>query len=189
MTSLTDRKNELRQRLRKERNDYYDKEAASKLICDKLQSHPDFRSAQTVRLYVSARSEVRTHDLIQQELGGRKRIVIPFCQGDELVPWELREWSELAPGAFGILEPHDELRTASGRLVAPEDVDLICIPGIVFDRAGNRLGSGRGFYDRLLPQLREDAIKIALAYECQIVAEMPVERHDIPVDIVVTQAS
>ena len=187
--SLARRKSALRRHLRKQRNEFADRSAASQAICDKLQSLPAYQAANVVMMYVDVRCEVETRELIRKEIGGSRCVVIPFCQGDELVPWELRNWTELSTGAFGILEPNVDLREAPSRCVEPGSIDLICVPGVGFDRAGNRLGSGRGYYDRLIPRLRPDAIKVGLAYECQIVPEIPIERHDIPMDILVTEAS
>ena len=139
--------------------------------------------------YVDARSEVRTKTLIQKLLAGDKTVVIPYCDGDDLIPWQLTDWDELTVGAFGILEPRSELRTIRQRNIEPREIDLVCVPGLGFDQVGNRLGSGRGYYDRLLPRLRSDAIKVGLAYECQIVPQLSTEPHDVPMDLVITEAN
>ena len=182
-------KSELRKQLRTLRSEQVAKRAASQIICQRLAELPAYRSARVVMHYVDVRSELQLRAVIQREGGGAKRVVVPYCDGDDLAPWELKDWNELTSGAFGILEPRDDLRLAADRFVTPECIDLICVPGVGFDRQGNRLGSGRGYYDRLLPKLRPDAIKIGLAYECQVVREIPVESHDVPMDFILTEAS
>jgi 5-formyltetrahydrofolate cyclo-ligase len=89
--------------------------------------------------------------------------------------------SQLVAGSFGILEP-----AAAAPIVDPEDIDAILVPGVAFDVTGNRLGHGGGYYDRLLPRLRGDALRIGLAFDEQVFEEIPVEEHDAPLDAVVT---
>ena len=186
-TSLT--KPEARQRMREVRRLQSNKESLSDTICERLRSHAAFGTAKVVMVYIHARSEVRTDTLVQELLASSRTVAIPFCEGDELIPWQLVTRNELAVGAFGILEPKNELRELPTRQVDPAAIDLIVVPGLAFDRWGNRLGSGRGYYDRLLPRLRPDAIKIGLAYECQIVADLATQAHDVPMDFVITEAS
>lgn len=88
--------------------------------------------------------------------------------------------TQLQPGAFGIKEPQPELPTApSGR------IDIFICPGLAFDPRGGRLGRGRGFYDRLLANAREDALKIGVGYACQMVEDTFPEDHDIAMNAVV----
>lgn len=89
--------------------------------------------------------------------------------------------SHLVAGPFGILEPK-----ASAPMVEPEKIDVMLVPGIAFDVAGNRIGYGGGYYDKMLPRLRGDTVSIGLAFDEQIFEELPVEDHDTPVDVVVT---
>jgi len=179
-------KDELRSRMRKLRRAQPGKEELSRKICERVAALPEFEAAATIMLYVDARSEVRTGALLRETLHRGKTVVIPYCDGDELVPWRLRSLDELSPGAYGILEPRAELRTAD-RHIGAGSIDLICVPGIAFDRRGNRLGSGKGYYDRLLPRLRPDAIKVGLAFECQTVDAVPVDGHDVPMGVVMSE--
>ena len=91
---------------------------------------------------------------------------------------------DLVAGVWGILEP-DPARCA---LVDPLDVDWALIPGLAFDASGGRLGYGAGFYDRLLPDLPPATPRVAAAFGCQIIDEIPREAHDLAVDRVVTDA-
>jgi 5-formyltetrahydrofolate cyclo-ligase len=90
----------------------------------------------------------------------------------------------LEEGAFGILEPAEELPRAE-----PSDIDLVLVPGVAFDAGCNRIGYGGCFYDNLLPLLRPDALKVGLAYDVQLVDEVPAEAHDVRLDFVVTPAA
>jgi 5-formyltetrahydrofolate cyclo-ligase len=86
------------------------------------------------------------------------------------------------------LEPKAELREVASKRLQPQDLDLIMVPGVAFDRNGGRTGHGKGYYDKLLEHARLDAPLIALAFECQLFPEIPCESHDIYMDKVVTQS-
>ena len=88
----------------------------------------------------------------------------------------------LIPGVFDILVPPGENLLTS---VAP--TDLVLIPGVGFDRAGHRLGRGRGYYDRALRGVLAGALRVGLAHECQVVSHIPVDEHDERVDYIVTE--
>ena len=95
--------------------------------------------------------------------------------------------NELAEGTFAILEPRPELRDRPERRVDVAEVDLVVVPGVAFDARGGRLGHGQGYYDRLLKHARPDATLVALAFECQMFAEIPVGPRDVVVDWVITE--
>ena len=138
-----------------------------------LEQHPLFLAAQTVLLYWSMPEEVDTHALIRK-WSERKRIVLPRVCGEEL---ELRLYDpeRMVPGYRGILEP------AEDALPVPDaEIDLAIVPGLAFDRAGHRLGRGKGYYDRLLPRLH--CPKLGLAFPCQVLDEVPIEAHDVALD-------
>ena len=141
-----------------------------------VEALPEFRRAHTVLLYMALPDEVPTLDFIRK-WAGVKRFALPVVNGDSLL---LREYQaeRLAPGWKGILEPD-----ASAPSVLPSEIDLALIPGVAFDRCGGRLGRGGGFYDRLLPQL--GCPVIGLCRQWRIVAQVPREPWDAPVDGVV----
>lgn len=143
-----------------------------------LEIHPVFRAAKTVLLYHSLPDEVDIHDFIRKWCE-KKRILLPVVTGDEL---KLRTYSgpgNLAIGAYGIEEPTGEFFTDYSA------IDLIVVPGVAFDRKGNRLGRGKGYYDRLLPQI-PSAYKAGICFSFQIVEEIPAEPFDICMDEVIT---
>ena len=140
---------------------------------------------QTVMLYVSAfPEELRTDEYWARAYEGGKRVISPRV---DRAARRLRLYrvedprTELRPGVLGIPEPRDDLPE-----VAPESIDWVLVPGLAFDEQGYRLGRGAGHYDRLLPRLRPDAVCWALCLSCQLVAGLPVEPHDMPLDGVCT---
>jgi 5-formyltetrahydrofolate cyclo-ligase len=99
----------------------------------------------------------------------------------------LEDMEELAIGMYKILEPKPELRSLPGKRVAVDELDLIMVPGVAFDRRGARMGHGFGYYDKLLEHARRDAPLVALAFECQIFPEIPTQAHDIFMDKIITE--
>lgn len=136
-------------------------------------------------LYVHVRSEVRTTSLIQSCLQAGQQVVVPYCEGQHLKLFRLHALQELKPGRFGIQEPPEELRTPK-RIAQPADLDWIALPGLGFDRQGQRLGYGQGFYDRLLATVPATTTLAGLAYECQLFAFIPSQPHDVPLDLLIT---
>lgn len=143
-----------------------------------LEAHPAFRAANTILLYYSLADEVATHDFIRK-WSHKKRILLPVVTDSDI---ELRAYSsstEMETGAFGIEEPTGEA------FCNFEEIDLAVIPGVAFDKQGNRLGRGKGYYDRLLPKLSA-AYKIGICFPFQLVECVPTEAFDIRMDIIIT---
>lgn len=163
------------------------KDELSRIICGKFAALPEYAEAATVMFYVHVRSEVRTRGFLRQALGEGKRLVVPYCLGDELRLFLLRSMEELATGTYGIPEPKPELRELSARCVDISQLDLIMVPGVGFDRQGGRLGHGKGYYDRLLGRARPDTPRVALAFECQVFAKIPMLPGDVSMDKVITE--
>jgi 5-formyltetrahydrofolate cyclo-ligase len=140
--------------------------------------------ARTVALFASLEDEPATRPIFEALRGRDRSCFFPRCRDDgglDLV--EIGAWGELEPGHYGILEPPD------GRPpIAPENLDLILVPGVAFDARGGRLGRGRGFYDRVLPRAGEPGAPIVfgLAFEFQIVDRVPTGERDRPVDAILT---
>jgi len=96
---------------------------------------------------------------------------------------------ELAVGMYKILEPKVELRNLPEKQCRPEELDLVMVPGVAFDRRGGRMGHGKGYYDKLLQHARPDTPLVALAFECQLFPEVPVAPHDIFMDKIISEAA
>ena len=116
-----------------------------------------------------------------------KRVVVPYCVGGQIQLFLLADVEELAAGGLGILEPKPALRGDPSRHVEPAGLDLVLVPGVAFDRRGGRLGRGKGYYDGLLAHIRPDTSLVALAFECQIVPEIPMLPHDVYMHKVITE--
>lgn len=153
-------------------------------IQKQLESFPLFKNAKTVLFYISKKDEVDTHQLIKNHLKLKDKIVvIPITHPDTktLSLSVLKNFDDLKKGAFDILELPLEKRIS----IDPKAIDLVIVPGLLFDKQGHRLGHGHGYYDRLLKKIT--APKIGLAYACQIVPKLMNEAHDVPVDHIVTE--
>ncbi len=156
----------------------------SRLVCDAAVRWLSQRSAlQTIAVFSALPGEPDLSE-IAAGLPGR-RFVYPKVAGDHLTFHAVANPAvELAPGAFGILEPIPSLAE-----VPALEIDAFFCPGIAFDPCGGRLGRGRGFYDRLLAQARPDALKIGICFPSQIVPDTFPEPHDIHMDAVLTPNS
>lgn len=151
-------------------------------IMSRLFSLSEFRGAKTIMFYVDAGNEVKTRDGITKALSEGKRVVVPKVKkGYGLLAIEIKSLDELSPGTFGILEPAGE------KGISPEEIDLVVVPGVAFDKKGNRMGYGAGYYDSFLPKLRPEVKKVAVAFEIQVTDSLPAEEHDVKMDLIITE--
>jgi 5-formyltetrahydrofolate cyclo-ligase len=183
------KKAQIREQARKNRIAQKDKDSVSRQIVGSFMALPAYATARTIMWYVDAGSEVRTRNSLPEALQGGNRIVVPYCivETNQLELFLLEDMDELAEGAHKILEPRDDLRMQPGKRVAPEELDLVMVPGVAFDPSGGRMGQGKGYYDRLLARVRPDAPLVALAFECQMFLAIPVATHDVFMDLVQTE--
>jgi 5-formyltetrahydrofolate cyclo-ligase len=137
-------------------------------------------------LYVNHGFEVNTRGILNRCLGYNKIVVLPAFN-TETFQMKLMKvdnlGTELKIGPRGILEPDP----AICKVVPIERIDIAIIPGVALDEKGGRIGSGEGFYDRLIPKLPITTRKVSLAFECQIIQQVPMESHDKYVDIIITE--
>lgn len=192
MPSTALNKKQLKQQIREQghsaRNSQEEKDSLSQQIVGKFMELPEYATATTVMFYVDVRSEVRTRFALPAAIESEKRIVVPYCVDGELELFLLEDMAELDIGMYKILEPCSELREIAEKAISPEDLDLVMVPGVAFDSQGGRTGHGNGYYDKLLQHAREDAPLIALAFDCQIFPDIPVKKHDVFMDKVITQS-
>ena len=185
--SVNDSKREIREAARAKRKAQPDKDELSRAICRTFAGLSEYQAAETILYYLDVRDEVRTRHDLPAALARGKRIIVPYCAGGRLELFHLESLEELAVGKFGILEPRPELRELAAKRVEIAVVDLVMAPGVAFDRRGGRLGHGLGYYDKLLEGARPDAPIVALAFECQMFAEIPTQAHDVRMDRIVTE--
>ena len=145
----------------------------------KLEDHPLFRKAHTVLLYHSLPDEVQTHGFIEK-WSTVKSFVLPVVKGDELELRHYEKGKDMRKGSFGIDEPADGLPANEN------EIELAIIPGVAFDRKGNRLGRGKGYYDRTLDRL-PGAYRIGICFGFQLVENVPTEQNDRPMDEIWTE--
>lgn len=147
----------------------------------RLLACPQVQSAGTILLYYSMAGEVDTHDLADHLLALGKTVLLPrVIDGSNMELAVYTGRGSLRPaGAFHILEPQGRAFTDYG------SISVAVVPGIAFTSDGRRMGRGRGYYDRLLPQLHH-AFKIGLCFPFQLLDDIPTDSHDIPVDVVVS---
>jgi 5-formyltetrahydrofolate cyclo-ligase len=179
-------KKEIRSSILKKRNNmrFPDVLKKSKRIKDQLFHMDEFKDAKTILFYISYDNEVNTHKMIQECLTMKKRIAVPITDENAraIICSTLNQWDDLKPGTYTILEPRRECV----KEISPESIDLFIIPGIAFDCQGNRIGHGMGYFDRLL-QKKIHAHLLGLAFELQIVENIPPEKHDKKVEKIVTE--
>ncbi len=164
-------------------------QADSRKIFDRLCSMEEFYTSRIIMSYVSFGNEVNTLHFIERCLSMGKRICVPLITTSSdgkksMIASEIFSMEDdLAPGTMGILEPAE----GKVRELEPGLIDLVIVPGIVFSIDRYRIGYGGGYYDRFLPLLRKDCLKAGVAFELQIRDRVPVESHDFPVDVVITE--
>ncbi len=157
----------------------------SLLILKKLFALVEFKRAKNILFYASFDGEVDTLEMMKQSLALGKKIALPsiHMKDKKITPTYVHDLEEdLVPGPYGIHESrHKNLHSTTC-----EDMDLLIVPGVAFDRDNYRLGRGAGYYDRFLSRLTKDIPAIGLAFAFQIVNRLPRQEHDIPMTHVIT---
>ena len=174
-------KRELRQQIRAQKRRWTSQlPELSEQICSKVLALACWQEAGTLLMYYPLPDEVDVRPLINEAFESGKRVLLPVVKGEELELHLYEGEGSLKEGAFGIMEP-------TGSLFALDNYDgiqLALIPGMAFDGVGHRLGRGKGYYDRLLPKLKDTKL-IGLCFPFQLLDEVPAESHDISVGEVI----
>ena len=158
----------------------------SLLIGQRLFKLKEFLQGSTVMAYADFRNEVATGPIITKAMEMGKRVALPLTVPNrrEIIPSLILNYpGDLRPGNWGIPEPGPGLL----RPLSPEEIDVVLVPGVAFDPAGNRLGYGGGYYDRFLPRLGRRAVFVALAFELQILEHIKPGRYDRAVHYIITE--
>ena len=155
-------------------------EAASKRLTELFLNTEEYKQAKAIYGYLPYNQEIRTVPLLEQALRDGKKVAVPKVYGDAMRFIWMQDLSRVEKGYAGIPEPVDD------QPVAMDETALVLMPGLAFDRSGNRMGYGGGFYDRFLAQ-QPNHPTVALCYDFQLVDEIPVGEYDIPVDRVVCE--
>lgn len=163
-----------------------DIEKKSDNIKGELFTFSAFDEAETILFYLAVKDEVQTEKMIEESLQKDKRVVVPFIdwQRKEILPSEIKDLAkDIKIGILKIPQPKKNFYSP----FSPASIDLVIIPGVVFDRKGNRLGFGGGFYDRFLGKLSDITKLVGLAFELQLVDNVPSQSHDVAVDYLITE--
>jgi 5-formyltetrahydrofolate cyclo-ligase len=188
MQDLKEKKSEIRRKTRANRQKLSEVARAkkSKAIMEFLFDFANFREARTVLFYMDTGSEVATEGMIRKTLEFEKVVALPWVDEREerIVPLKIDDLDrDVRVGYRKIREPIAQ----QCKEIPIGNIELAIIPGIAFDERGGRIGHGTGFYDRFIPDLDVTTRKVALAFECQIVPQIPMEPHDRYIDIIITE--
>jgi 5-formyltetrahydrofolate cyclo-ligase len=180
-----DEKSELREKLKRIRDsvDPGLAETASQGVWNILKDRPEFLKARGVGAFASIPHEINTYPILEGALSSGKKLFLPKVNKEKshFDFFPVADLKNLKSGPFGIQEP-TALKAADW-----EELDLVLVPGLAFDRKGNRLGFGKGFYDRVLPQLKKSCLVVGLGYSFQLVDQVPTGSHDAPVRAVLNE--
>lgn len=179
-----DDKRELRRRMldRLRHLSRAEKQAYDRRIAAYLYEWPQWQKAQVIAITVARETEVDTVPIIEQAWREGKKVGVPKCNPltKTMTFRQIQSFTQLEKAYAGLLEPIEEQTVAIGR----DEFDLIIVPGVCFTKDGYRIGYGGGYYDRYLPG--SAAVTAALAYSFQVVDDIPVEEHDVPVGFIIT---
>lgn len=152
---------------------------ATRAVCAQLLRTPAFMQAGTVMAYMAARGELSLAPLLEELLSTGRGLCLPCCEGaGRMSARRVTALSQLAPGAYGLPEPGADCPE-----IAPEELDLVLVPGTAFDVRGGRIGQGGGYYDRFLPRTR--AYRIGVCHDFALLERLPLQAHDQNMDAVV----
>jgi 5-formyltetrahydrofolate cyclo-ligase len=151
----------------------------SEQICDRLLHSSLYAQATCIFAYYPLGNEVDIRQVVTQAWKDGKQVAFPKVFGDEMRYFLIEDFSKLHPGSFGVMEPEET------NPVNWEDA-LVLTPGVAFDRSGNRMGFGKGYYDRYFAQHRGCKM-VGVAYELQMAEELPTQEHDIVLPFLVTE--
>jgi 5-formyltetrahydrofolate cyclo-ligase len=154
----------------------------SQQVCRRLEELQPLQQAKVIMGFSSIRNEVNLGPLLQKLQRQGRTILLPRVEGNIMQAVEFRPGEDMGRGSFGIREP-------LGEPFAVDKIDVVIVPGLVFDANGYRLGYGKGYYDRFLPRLNEQCFKCGICYEFQVVENIYPHPGDVPVHWIVTDHS
>lgn len=186
--SMNKNKKELRKYMTEQRSSFskYKIEQKSKLIIDRIKKLEVFTKSKTILSYINTQNEVITAGFISECITLGKAVYLPAVLKENNQMEFYRIFSldtDICPGCYGIFEP---MKISNNR-VQKNEIDIIIVPGVAFDLNKNRLGYGKGYYDRFLQKLAPKVVKIGLGFDFQIIENIPVESFDIRMDIIITE--
>ena len=174
-TKLSNKDN-IRKEILNIRNNISDKEKKSTIIVNKIMKLEVFQKAKVIALYNSMVNEVDTNSLIN-ELLNKKVVLLPKIVDNQMVFIPVKNNQQYIKSTFGVLEPIGESYNG--------DIHLIIVPGVAFDESMNRLGYGKGYYDKFLSN--KNIYKIGICFDRQLINKLPTNNYDIKMDMIITE--
>lgn len=170
-------KREIRKKYIEVRKQIINKEEKSKVIVNQIMNHPKYIDANVIACYCSLKDEVCLDELITDAWKNKKIVVVPKVNGNEMEFYEIKKMEDLRIQSFGIREPKHDFTFDKHK------IDLFFVPGVAFDMSGNRMGFGKGYYDRYLVDL--DAYKIGICFREQLDDHIPTDEFDIKMNEII----
>lgn len=176
-------KNKLRTEMLEKRRSLTSKfmDDASQRIYEKVTGLKEVETAKTILVYSNFDNEVKTGSLTGWLLFNGAKVCLPAVKDDEMFAVDIKS-AALELSAFGVPQP----RLQDAETINPEEFDLVIVPGVCFDRQKNRIGFGKGYYDKFLKEAK-NAKRIALSYSFQMTAKIDADAHDVQMDMIVTE--
>ena len=174
---------QLRKQMRRRRDllDPQVRQIHSTQIAVRVLAQADVVQAERIFIYVSFRSEVDTRDLIERLIQKGKDVFVPvICLNDQMQMARFVGWENMRPDSFGVLAPNPPI-------IQPVIIDTAIVPGLAFSPDGARIGYGKGHYDRFFAQHVVET-KIGIAFDCQIIEQIPADALDCPMDWVISES-
>jgi 5-formyltetrahydrofolate cyclo-ligase len=159
----------------------------SSIITEKLLSLDFIKNAKNIMLYLDFNNEVQTDEMINKLMSLKKNVYAPITLKEDrkLIPSQIIDLqSSIKIGAYGIREPKEDCCPK----IDVQDIDVVIVPAVAYDKDCYRLGYGGGFYDRFLNELRDDAVTVGIAFDLQIFDSVPKEDHDAQLNYIITQS-
>lgn len=154
--------------------------AASRAVLAHLKESEAYRRAQKVMAYAACRGELSLEPVLEDVLGLGKTLLLPRCEAPGIMTARsVKRMEQLVPGAFGLMEP-----AADCEVIAPQEIDLILVPGTAFDVSGRRIGQGGGYYDRFLAGTK--AWRMGVCHGFALLESVPAQVHDMRMDELIT---
>lgn len=158
-------------------------EQSSLAIADRLLKEPSIINGKTIAITISRKTEVDTENIIERLWALGKTVVVPKCHpADRSMTFhKIENFEQLEIVYMDLKEPIE----SQTEYIEANEIDIIIVPGVVYDRKGYRIGYGGGYYDRFLTQ--HTGVRISLAFQCQLIDCVPKESHDVPVHLIITE--
>ena len=164
--------------------DKNDKIIKDNIIKEKLKEIKFYKNSRNIFIYLGFGSEIDTAVYIKEFLDEGKNIFVPRIEDDIMESVKIDLLSNLVENKYGILEPSCNVECSISNY---NDIDLIIVPGLAFDITGGRVGYGGGYYDKYLEEGFINVPKVALAYDFQVIDNVPIDKYDIRVDYIITE--